>query len=307
MTAKLATLAVALAACTPKPEPSVTETPQTDGGSTDTTDGPGIIRDTGPSETTEPTTPEVLTPIPTYSCPAPPSNARVFRAGTVVAEQAYTNSSYEHDLTETYGWDISPQNGLWLIATGISYTHHRRCRELVRGNRFQDEVKNGDRPGEFFFDLMVFLPYLDLASWLGEHTLDHGVFTDPDNVGHALRIGWRDAGDPHPMMVNSLPNGWTQSKICIGTISPDYVYMTVLWDPVDGPYRTNDFVRTDQPIWFDMEIWRSGGGDPTDVEGSDHRSCASTHWAFGEYYWKGTGPSRPEDLFAGYDWPGRHD
>ncbi len=102
-------------------------------------------------------------------------------------------------------------------------------------------------------------------------------------------------------MVNSLPNGWTESKVCVGFISPDYLYLTVLWDPKDGPYTTNDFVRTDRPIWFDMEIWPTGGSDPSDPEGSKHRSCALTNSAF----LSGSPYTKAEELFEGYTWPAK--
>lgn len=248
----------------------------TDGGGTTSTDGGGT---------------DGRKPIPTAACPPPPDDAVVFHAGTVVVDQVYAYFSYNSRHEE--GWH--------LIATGLSYDHDLPCEDAAWGNVLFDDIKLGRAPEQFWFEFSLFLPGLSIEGWLGEHTLEHGPYPAKDRIGHNLKIGWRDTGATYPSMVSSLPNGWTESKVCVGTISPDYLYLTVLWDPKDGPYRTNDFVRTDQPIWFDMEIWPTGGSDPADPAGSRHRSCAVTSQTF----LAGSPVESMDEIFGAYDWPAR--
>lgn len=257
-------------------------TSPTDGG-TATTDGGTTL--TGPSPEDEGgVTPDTGKPVPTWTCPAPPEDAWVFHAGTVVSDQAYFRS-------EDNG------NGWMLTATGISYVHEQECTSLVPYNWFEHEVKSGLRPGDFLFELMLTVPGDGITDWLGEHDSGGGYLFHREFSAHYLKIGWRD--DPKSVyhMVHSLPHGWTDSTVCVSYLSPDRLYLTVLWDPAEGPYRTNAWTSIDHPIWFDLEIWPTaneyGAYDP--VHGS-RRSCAVTAWA----------DVTEEELFAGFDWWGQY-
>ena len=256
----------------PRTWPEQLTTPSLDGGATDggTPDGGTTL----PSE-----------PVPTYDCPAPPKDAWIFHAGTLVSDQVYYRTEENGD-----GWQV--------IVTGISYVHEQACRDLVEYNKFERPVKEGDRPGDFLFELAMSVPGAGPTDWLGEHDSGNGYMLNPSFPAHHLKIGWRDAPDQDYHFVQALPFGWTESTICVGYLSPDRLYLTVLWDPVEGPYRTNLHTSIDHPIWFDMEIWPTsdGWGDYDPVYGA-HRSCALTAWV---------GDVSEEELFAGYDWEGRY-
>ncbi|MCK6506018.1 hypothetical protein L6R53_21985 [Myxococcota bacterium] len=224
-------------------------------------------------------------PIPTYDCPPPPDDAWVFHAGTVISDQVYYRNAY----WENEGWEA--------IVTGISYVHDWDCIFQVYYNRLENEVKAGERPGEFYFELHLTVPGQGITDWLGEHDGGGGYLYHRDFAAHYLKIGWRDSPRDTFHFVHSLPFGWTDSTVCVGYISPDRLYMTVLWDPADGPYRTNKWTHIDHPIWFDMEIWPSSDelGDYDPIHG-DHRSCALTAW----------GGVTEVELFSGFDWLGQY-
>ncbi|MCK6507814.1 hypothetical protein L6R53_31355 [Myxococcota bacterium] len=271
-------------ACTDKgtasPDPTTpaegdggTVTTPSDGGRPLTEDGPTV-----PTGTTDGGTTIPGDPIPTFTCPAPPKDARVFHAGTLISDQFYLKDTGKGDL-----WEV--------IVTGISYVHDQPCRDLVAWNAFDRQVKAGEKPGEYHFELIADIPGSGLNDWLGTHDSGGGYRLNGKFAAHQLKIGWRDGPDEDYDVVYSLPFGWTESTLCVGYLSPDRLYLTVLWDPVEGPYRTNDYTSLDVPIWFDMEIW------PTDLDPvyGGHRSCAQTGWSG----WT------TDDLFAGYDWLGK--
>ena len=181
-------------------------------------------------------------------------------------------------------------SGWYVAVSGLSYVHHQACQDIYRLNTLLEEVKSGARPGEYLFELVLSIPGTRIGDWLGEHGSGNGHLWNREFAAHQLKVGWRDDEDYH--VVSSLPWGWTQSTICVGSITPDYLYLTVLWDPVDGPFTTNHHTQLHQPIWFDMEIWPTGEYDP--VYGS-HRSCALTGWV----------NTDQDTLFGGYDWPGK--
>ena len=249
-----------LPACTgchaPSPDPG---TPSDDGGTTDTG-----TRDGG--------TPEVAT----YACPGPPDDALVFSTGTLRADQVYYR-----DLPQGDGWA--------LVMSAVSYVHEQPCQEVYENSIFVQPLKAGKKFGEFFYELILTIPGQGVEDWLGPLTSNNGFVYDPTTSAHQLEIGWHDG---MYRWVNSLPDGMTRSVVCIGTVSPTYIYLTVLWDPTeDGPYQTNARNPMQQPIWFDAEIWATGRG-PTVQD--KQRSCASTGWA---------GVDRG-DLFSGVSYPG---
>ncbi len=269
-------------------------TEATDGGTSTETDGGGSDGGGGSAL-------EFLRPIPTMSCPAPPEGARVFSAGTVIADQSfiYDDLSDKKDIEEDEAWQ-----GWALVATGLSYIHEDPCYDLAYMNHYDRDVKQGRASGQLWFELAVNVPGTTVHDWLGVHPQGSGDMKSRLESNHLLTIGWRDEGDLYARFVSALPQGWTRSEVCVGTVSPDYVYLTVLWDPAEGPYRTNDWTRTDQPIWFDVEIWRTGGGDPSDILASKHRSCMSTSWWF---YPDKADRTSADDFFKGYTWPGKHE
>lgn len=271
--------AILLLGCTDKSGPPATGDGDGADGSTPP-DGRPLVEGSGettPGETDGGTTPP-LTPIPTYACPAPPADARVYHAGTIISDQAY----YANGDNGT-GWT--------LIATGISYVHDEPCQDVVAYNKYNRDVKAGEKPGEIHFEFIASVPGSSVEDWLGEHDSGGGYLMNPDFAAHLVKIGWRDGPEEDYHLVHSLPYGWTESTLCIGYISPDRLYLTLLWDPVEGPYRTNTFTSIDVPIWIDMEIW------PTDLEPEygSHRSCALTAWV----------NTREGDHFAGYSWDGQ--
>jgi len=79
---------------------------------------------------------------------------------------------------------------------------------------------------------------------------------------HKIKLGWNNGDGYH--VVTSLPHGWTQSTVCIASVSPTDVSMTVLLDPVDGPYRTCSV----PPI--------STGGVPRDTTGGRRETAPWT-------------------------------
>lgn len=280
----------------PAVETSTTTTYPSDGGSDGGADGGSD--DGGADGGGE--APEFLRPVPTYSCPPPPEGARVFSGGTIIADQIFTYDDYDKaTYSEEHEWQ-----GWAIIATGLSYTHEQACYDIAYMNRYDRDVKEGRANGEFWFELAVYVPGTTAEHWIGVHPQSSGNLRHRTDPNHIVTIGWRDEGDLYPRFVSALPQGWTRSEVCVGTVSPDYVYLTVLWDPADGPYRTNDWTRTDQPIWFDLEIWRTGGGDPANIRASKHRSCMSTSW------WRDPESfdlTSADDFFKGYTWPGKHD
>jgi hypothetical protein len=190
------------------------------------------------------------------------------------------------------------------MASGISYTHEDSCVDLAPMNLYDRDVKTGAAPGEFWFELALNVPGTKVEDFLGLHPQGDGNMNHPTEANHELTIGWRDKDDSYARFVSALSQGWTRSEVCVGQVRPDYVYLTVLWDPAEGPYRTNDWVRTDQPIWFDMELWRTGGGDPKDPTGSAHRSCMALHW----YFWPDYSDKDPWWLYyRDYTWAGKEE
>ena len=293
-----ASLLVGLLSCGRAGKPGAEEIPTVP---TETTDGGGASGTDGGGGDGGGAAPELLRPVPTSPCPPPPEGARVFSAGTVIADQSFVYADYEG---RSFYYDQSDWQGWALIATGLSYVHEDRCYDLAYMNHFDRDVKQGRANGQLWFELAVHVPGTTVDDWLGVHPQGSGDMKSRVEANHLLTIGWRDEGDLYPRFVSALPQGWTRSEVCVGTVSPDYVYLTVLWDPAEGPYRTNDWTRTDQPIWFDVEIWRTVGGDPSDVMASKHRSCMSTSWWF---YPDKLGRTSADELFTGYTWPGKHE
>ncbi len=251
----------------------------------------------GTTETQPETTPNT---VPTYACPPPPDDALTFSVGTVHAEHAFIDI----DATDPV---YSPLNEkAWdLVVSGLSYTHEKACVDLTAMNEYKLDIIEGRAPGQFWFEMGLQVPGSRIEDWIGVHPQGNGDMTrTATESNHTLTIGWRDADHTYPHFVSNLPHGWTASEVCIGQVRPDYIYLTVLWDPVDGPYRTNDWMPMDQPIWFDMEIWRSDGGDLNDPEGSRHRSCMALAWNF-------VPEEEPDDpisrYYADYTWPGKPD
>ena len=106
---------------------------------------------------------------------------------------------------------------------------------------------------------------------------------------HKIKLGWNNGDGYH--VVTSLPHGWTQSTVCIASVSPTDVSMTVLLDPVDGPYRTNEFTSFDHPIWFDIHVQAH---PPKTVDNPTGQACALTAWV---------GDATRDRVYAGYDLP----
>ncbi|MCK6504751.1 hypothetical protein L6R53_15320 [Myxococcota bacterium] len=254
-----------LLACTGSDKPSGGDPPgPADGGST--TDG-------GSTGT-------ALWPIPTYACPGPPDDAIVFTTGTVQAEQIF----YSRPTDRTLGWAIN--------VFGVSFEYEDTCGYAGRGSpAFVEEVKAGTRPGAYHYELQVTAPAREVGNWPGLFGGGNNHLYRQDMPAARVNIGWND-GKYH--WVSSLPHGMTEMTVCIGTLSPDYVYLTVLWEPSpDGPYPVNERNPMDQPIWFDVEMFAYDSHDE-----EPQRNCLST--GYGTKDLKG-------QVFGGYDWPGRDD
>ena len=230
----------------PSPGDGATTVP-TDGGSSGTT----------PTEPTEPTEPTGRTHA--YSCSAPPADAITFSGGTVHADQLFTQ---DEPQSMPAGWT--------LLVTGASYTHADSCETLVEDQALWRPIKEGDRVGDYLFEVMLTVPGTDKSAYLGEHADNGGHVANPSFSAHWSRIGWHDGDQYH--WVDSLPHGWTNSTVCVGDVGVDYIYLTVLFDPRGGPYETNLRNPLSQPIWFDVEITATG---------VDPRSCFVTAWQKG--------------------------
>ena len=192
-----------------------------------------------------------------YDCPPPPHDAITFTAGTLHADQAFTYES-EHS-TMPSGWT--------LVLSGASYTHPDDCASLIKDQALWSPIKYGERVGDYLFQLAMTVPGTTREEFLGEHLDNGGLLASPDFSAHWLRIGWHDGKAFH--WVDSMPHGWTLSKVCVGDIGVEYAYVTVLFDPIDGPYQTNLYNPLHQPIWFEAEILGTG---------RDPRSCFVTAW-----------------------------
>ncbi|NOY25597.1 MAG: hypothetical protein GXP62_06960 [Oligoflexia bacterium] len=212
-------------------------------------------------------------PIPRYDCPPPPDDAIVFHMGTLQGDQVFYIGDDGRD-----GWHMA--------LSGISYVRDEACADLFVDSVMGSEIKAGDRPGEYTAELIVSLPGTGVDDWLGEFPANYGYLWS-DMPAHQAKIGWND-GSGYQWVV-TLPNGWTKSTVCVGAVSPDYVYLTFLWDPIDGPFTTNEHTQVHQPIWFDAEMW-SYNRDP---KYGKQAQCTSTQYAGVEQ----------DDIFGHYSWP----
>ncbi len=221
-----------------------------------------------------------LRPIPTYDCPPPPDDAITFTIGTMQADQIFYHYFGPVDNDEFQGWHMA--------ISGISYVRDEYCHNILHRQEQFNDIKAGEQPGEYTVELLFSLPGDSVEDWLGEFPMNDGHLWS-HLPAHVAKIGWNDTD--HYQWVNTLPNGWTGSTLCIGTVSPDYVHLTFLWDPLDGPFTTNQFTQVHQPIFFDATVWRYG----TEPELGIQRVCSSTAWMGVE----------EADIFGGYDWPAR--
>ena len=263
-----------LLACGAGSKPSTSDSAPTDDG------GATTLEDGGRTGTE-------LVDVPTYACPGPPDGAIVFSTGTLQAEQMF------YPLRDEGGDRSKEQDdralGWWLDVYGASFVYEKPCEWSAR--RYVDQVKTGERPGEYHFELQVSAPARTIEGWPGLHGDGNGHLKRPDMAAARVTIGWYDE-EYH--WVHSLPHGMTDTTVCIGTLSPDYVYLTVLWEPdPDGPYPGNERNPMDQPIWFDVEMFAY---DTNEKE--QQRGCLSTGYGTEEIM---------ELPFQGYDWPGRRD
>ncbi|MCK6504716.1 hypothetical protein L6R53_15140 [Myxococcota bacterium] len=180
--------------------------------------------------------------------------------------------------------DSSLKRGYELRATGVSYEDTVPCKEwqyyLNQDWRFP--VKRGEQPGHYIFEVSLTIPADDIKDILGEHD-DGGAFLfNPRFAANQVYIGWHDGESYH--WVDSLPQGWTDSKVCIEAVSVDHLKATVLFDPLDGPYTRNEHNNLQQPIWFELEAWATG----FDSYKYPH-TCLATVWS----------PSSTKQLFFG--------
>lgn len=215
-------------------------------------------------------------PVPTVDCPPPPDDAITFELGTFLGDQIF----YRTD---------EGREGYYLALSGLSYVHEQPCNELLENMAMFQEVKSGERPGEYTVELMLDIPGPPPHQWLGEHPMHDGHLFSSMSA-HTAKLGWNN-GEGY-QWVHALPNGWTQSTVCIGTISPDYVYLTFLWDPVDGPFTTNEHTQVHHPIWFKAELWSYWSDPIYDA----HRGCASDTWVGAER----------DEWRAIWTWPGMY-
>lgn len=218
-----------------------------------------------------------LTPIPTYDCPDPPDDAITFTAGT-------------HQADWIFYRDPDGRRGFHVISTGLSYRHDRACEDILPDMQILHDVKDGKQPGEYTFQLVATLPGTQVEHWLGEFPMNDGHIWS-HIPAHLLKLGWND-GDGY-QWVFSMPNGWTQSTLCVEAVSPDYLKLTMLWDPLDGPFTTNHHTQVHQPIFFELHA----GGYQAGSLDEPRWSCHSSGFAGFEQ----------DEIFGAYDWPGSAD
>ena len=201
-------------------------------------------------------------PLVTRRCPAAPADALTFHTGSIVAQQ-----SFVRDGNGSLG------RGYVLLATGLSYIDSVECKDwhAYTDQDWKFPVKRGERTGEYLFELALTVPGDELQDYLGLHD-DGGAFLfNPDFAANQVQIGWHDGEDYH--WVETLPQGWTDTKVCIDSLTADHIRATVLFDPLEGPYSRNERNLLLQPIWFELEAWATGD----DLSKTKH-SCYSTVW-----------------------------
>ncbi len=172
-------------------------------------------------------------------------------------------------------WDMP--DGMVLILTGVSYVAEDHCINLTEyfdsteyGSVWllTDPIKNGERVGDYLFKLNLTIPGASLSDYIGEFTDGGGHTANPSFSAHQLMLGWHDGEKYHH--VYSLPDGMTKSTVCVESFSREHMKLTVLFDPLDGPFTTNHHTQLHQPIFFTADIWATNMGPD---EATRNRSC----------------------------------
>jgi len=256
----LALAALLVPGCTrdkPKPDPTTDGGTPADGGTTTETWGPGR-------------------PV-SYTCPDPPDDAVRVRMGTAIAHQVF----YEYNENTWPVRVLTPRFPLYALKVrGLSYTDPDSCAALDVENLYMLDVRNGVKLNEYDIELLVTLPGTGVEDWLGEHGDGGGHLVRPDRGAHQLSFGYHDGTTYH--WIDSLPYGWTRSTVCMGEITPEFTYLTVLFDPADGPYMTNHRNPWTRPLW--LEIILTATGSEEKVDPMDCASTASCRSCFGTVY-----------------------
>ncbi len=221
-----------------------------------------------------------------YPCPAPPEDAVRIQLGTVLAHQGFYSGTPHIGATS---WDPNETSYVPILypfyalkLRGLSYTDGDSCALLDTDHLYYLDVRRGTIVNQYDIDLQLTIPGDSVDDFLGEHGDGGGHMVRPDRAAHQLNFGWHDGQHYH--WVNSLPYGWTRSTVCIGELSPEFTYLTILFDPSDGPYMTNVRNRWTRPLFIEARLVGTGleeGVAPLDCKKNRNRcrSCFETVYA----------------------------